>query len=174
METKKMTLKEAQEFVRNTKYIVWSEDESRQLQKKLFEIGCGWFYGGQTVSHTENPFLLVDYKLRISYASKENYKCFEESSKTHQLKNDVLNIQIIEEPKPKFDLNTLKPFDKVLVRDCDDAKWACSIFSHVIHENEDRNFLCILSLWRHCIPYNEETKHLLGTCDEEPEFYKLD
>ena len=42
METKKMTLAEAKELVKNTKYIVWSADECIQLQKKLFEIGCRW------------------------------------------------------------------------------------------------------------------------------------
>lgn len=27
-------------------------------------------------------------------------------------------------------------------------------------------FSCVGNMWRHCIPYNEETKHLLGTTDE--------
>lgn len=169
METKKMTLQEAQEFVKNTKYIVWSEDDSRQLQKKLFEFGCGWRIGGPIVSYVEHPFLLVDYNLRISYASKKDYKCFEESKNIHQLKDDVLNIQIKEEPKPKFDPNTLQPFDKVLVRE-EGKQWLARFFD--IYEG-GYNVTSGHS-WTYCIPYNEETKHLHGTCNEAPEFYKLD
>lgn len=32
--------------------------------------------------------------------------------------------------KEKFDPKTLKPFDKVLIRECDGDIWRCSIFSH--------------------------------------------
>lgn len=170
METKKMTLAEAQEFVRNTKYIVFSEDESKKLQEKLFKIGCGWFCGGPIVSHTEHPFLLVDKDLRLSYASKESYNCFKESQKEYQLKDDVLNIQIIGEPK--FDPNTLQPFDKVLVKD--GGGWRCDYFSHIDEVNWRYPIICVGSCWRFCIPYNDETKQLLGTTDEAPEFYRLD
>ena len=175
LETKKMTLQEAQEFVKNTKYIVWSEDESRQLQKKLFEFGCGWQNSGSNLCNTKESFLYVDDNLVIRYGTKSFYRVFHTSKKRYIETDDVIRIELQEkeELQSKFDPNTLKPFDKVLVRDCDDSTWDCSIFSHVTHEN-DRKFLCILGLWRHCIPYNEETKHLLGSRDEAPEFYKLD
>ena len=70
----------------------------------------------------------------------------------------------------KFDPKTLKPFDRVLLReDCDD-EWACDIFSHL---NETRNFVCTGSCsYVFCIPYNDDTKHLVGTTDEAPEFYR--
>ena len=72
--------------------------------------------------------------------------------------------------KEKFDPNTLKPFDRVLVReDCDD-EWACDIFSH---QNETHNFVCTGSCsYVFCIPYNDDTKHLVGTTDKAPEFYR--
>ena len=72
--------------------------------------------------------------------------------------------------KEKFDPNTLKSFDRVLLReDCDD-EWACDIFSHL---NETRNFVCTGSCsYVFCIPYNDDTKHLVGTTDEAPEFYR--
>lgn len=173
METKKMTLQEAQEFVKNTKYIVWSEDESRELQKKLFEIGCGWFGGGPIVSHTEHPFLVVDYNLRLSYASKESYKCFKESQKEYQLKDDVLNIQIIEEPKPKFDPNTLQPFDKVLVRQNEESIWIARFFEFYEICSCGSYHTTSGSTWKYCIPFNDDTKHLHRTNDEAPEFYQI-
>lgn len=60
-----------------------------------------------------------------------------------------------------------KPFDKVLVRDSGDEEWKADFFSHnrfvdVLYYR----FSCVGNMWRHCIPYNEETKHLLGTTDE--------
>ena len=35
------------------------------------------------------------------------------------------------------------------------------------------NYECILELnCRYCIPYNEDTKHLVGTTEEAPEYYR--
>lgn len=73
--------------------------------------------------------------------------------------------------KPKFDPKTLQPFDKVLIRDSKCEDWKCDIFSH-IHNEGDYNFRTIVSYYAYCIPYNEETKHLVGTVDEAPEFYR--
>ena len=28
------------------------------------------------------------------------------------------------------------------------------------------------TLYNHCIPYNDDTKHLVGTTDEAPEYYR--
>lgn len=76
--------------------------------------------------------------------------------------------------KPKverFDMNTLQPFDKVLVRDYSTKNWGADFFLKL---REERDYVyCILnSAWKYCIPYNEETKHLLGTKEDCPEYYK--
>lgn len=64
------------------------------------------------------------------------------------------------EEKKEFDL---KPFDKVLVRD-DDGVWFAGIFSHL---RRDGQFFCAGgNLWEQCLPYNDQTKHLLGTTDD--------
>lgn len=70
--------------------------------------------------------------------------------------------------KEKFDPKTLKPFDRVLVRDRDIEHWICNLFSHIIN-NE---YLCIGSCFIYCIPYNDDTKHLVGTKEEAPEYYR--
>lgn len=59
----------------------------------------------------------------------------------------------------------LKPFDKVLVRDSNDHEWKAGIFSHY-GEGLNYPFICVGCGYGYCIPYNEETKHLLGTADE--------
>ena len=80
--------------------------------------------------------------------------------------------------KPKFDPKTLHPFDKVLVRNCDADKWKCAHFSYM--EPSFKGTIYVTSmLFRdrilyndNCIPYNDDTKHLVGTTDEAPEFYR--
>lgn len=70
--------------------------------------------------------------------------------------------------KEKFDPKTLKPFDRVLVRDRDIEHWMCNLFSHIINDE----YLCIGSCFIYCIPYNDDTKHLVGTKEEAPEYYR--
>ncbi len=55
-----------------------------------------------------------------------------------------------------------KPFDKVLVRNCNDQVWIANYFSHC-KDNNDHHYVCIGSCYRQCIPYNEHTAHLVGT-----------
>ena len=71
----------------------------------------------------------------------------------------------------KFDPKTLQPFDRVLARDCYYNEWICSIFSHIRQIGIFR-YVCVGSNWMHCIPYNDDTKHLVGTTDEAPEYYR--
>ena len=74
--------------------------------------------------------------------------------------------------KSKFDPKTLQPFAKVLVRDNNDNKWECSLFSRIIN-HESFPFKCVSSgAFRYCIPYNEDTKHLVGTYKEAPKYYR--
>ena len=62
--------------------------------------------------------------------------------------------------KPKCEL---KPFDKVLSRRCSEDYWVLNFYSH----KTDYYHICIdRSSNLYCIPYNEETAHLLGTTDD--------
>ena len=75
--------------------------------------------------------------------------------------------------KPKverFDVNTLQPFDKVLGRDTNDNCWIALFFGHI--GKGSHRAVCGYFSWTQCIPYNEETKHLVGTSDDCPEYYK--
>ena len=73
--------------------------------------------------------------------------------------------------KPKrerFDVNTLQPFDKVLMRTNERSIWEPDFFGY-----KDGNWImCVTTGNVECIPYNEETKHLVGTKEDCPEFYK--
>ena len=74
--------------------------------------------------------------------------------------------------KDKFDPKTLKPFDKVLLKN-ENNKWNCAFVSHIESERiylTTGGYICGFVLY--CIPYNDDTKHLVGTADEAPEYYR--
>lgn len=79
--------------------------------------------------------------------------------------------------KPKFDPKTLKPFDKILGRGDTESPWqyqrtwCCAIFSHI---NNDMMYPIKTTgdSYKYAVPYNDETKHLVGTTEEAPEFYR--
>ena len=52
-----------------------------------------------------------------------------------------------------------KPYDPVLVRDYESGEWRCNYFSHM----DGESYVCVGTRWNYCIPYNDETKHLVGT-----------
>ncbi len=69
-------------------------------------------------------------------------------------------------PIKKFDYSTLKPFDRVLVRDNDRDIWRCSLFTCF----RKGQIVCEVS-WEQGIPDNDETRHLVGTTDMPDEKY---
>lgn len=74
--------------------------------------------------------------------------------------------------KEKFDPKTLKPFDKVLVKLSNDDVWIADFFSYYDKLEKYMKYVCVTHLTVFCIPYNDDTKHLLGTNKDAPEFYK--
>ena len=77
-------------------------------------------------------------------------------------------VRFWDKPKVrKFDINTLQPFDKVLVRDYLNECWNVDIFGFILN-----NYIRCTTTWRYCIPYNEKTKHLVGTKEDCPKYYK--
>lgn len=74
--------------------------------------------------------------------------------------------------KPKFDPKTLRPFDKVMRRDTRTQDWECEFFSHIDDGSDNYPYITITTANKFCIPYNDDTKHLVGTTDEAPEYYR--
>ena len=74
------------------------------------------------------------------------------------------------EKAEKFDPKTLHPFDKVLVRVDKNDCWMAAHFSHV--DDYTHKAVCDTFYYTQCVPYNEETKHLVGKIDDCPEYYK--
>lgn len=96
--------------------------------------------------------------------------CSFNSTEVYIGENDFDRYEKVE----KFDPKWLKPFDRVLVRDNEDEVWHATFFSHMIKEEMEFPYVTIGSCaFRTCIPYNEETKRLVGTTEEGSEFYKI-
>ena len=79
----------------------------------------------------------------------------------------------LDKPKAeRFDVNTFQPFEKVLFR-LGESPWRCGFFSHIVSDVFNKELVCTsYGLSVRCVPYNDETKHLIGTTDDCPEYYK--
>lgn len=111
----------------------------------------GWFDRLATLEEKEKLF---------AYIKENGYKWNPETKNLEKLK------------KEKFDPKTLQPFDKVLVRDFSNQKWTACLFSHIDNDAYHQFKTSTALGWYHCIPFNEDTKHLVGKMDEAPEFYR--
>lgn len=101
----------------------------------------------------------------------ESVEIFLKNGKFLPVGDTSFDLFFATENKDKFNPNTLKPFDRVLARDEINEQWCCSFFSH-IEENDSYPYICFGLSFKKCIPYNDETKHLVGTNDEAPEYYR--
>lgn len=99
--------------------------------------------------------------MEIRLATEEEKKQFFSAIAKKGKVWDAEKKQIVD-LKPKIEL---KPFDKVLSRRCSEDYWVLNFYSHKSHKTDYH--ICIDgSSNLYCIPYNEETAHLLGTTDE--------
>lgn len=105
----------------------------------------------------EYGYTRVHYSLRPATDS-EKQQLFDALAKKNK-RWDSEKKQIVD-LKPKVEL---KPFDKVLVRDFESQAWQVSLFGY---KDSDFYYCCNGCGWNQCIPYNEETAHLLGTTGE--------
>jgi hypothetical protein len=164
METKEMTKNEVFEFLKNTKIMCTSDEETKKVQKKLFELGIEWKMQGVKIN--EKVYLLhINYNYLLFNSDIRNWM----NSKDKRIEpSEILAIKLKEE-KPRFDPYSLEDFAKVLVREEDTNKWRLSFFDTY----EPGCFCCMDYCYKQCVPYNEETKYLKDTTDEAPEFYNI-
>ena len=99
-------------------------------------------------------------EIRIATDS-EKKQLFEALAKENKVWN-AEKKQIVD-LKPKWMI--LKPFDKVITRVHNKAIWTANIFSHIDQHGKYVTIGCI-SGYTYCLPYNDETAHLIGTTDE--------
>ena len=75
----------------------------------------------------------------------------------------------------RFDPKTFKPFDKVLIRRGSESYnvWFPDFVSEPPNDFIDKTLcMCVRDDISIAIPYNDDTKHLVGTTNEAPEYYR--
>ena len=163
-----------------------TEEEKQKLFKAIKDNGYEWNAETKTLKKLVKPKFKVGDKLvnRVNmYRGDLSHQCvISEITNDKYILNDGGYIhfknqdiwELANDKKQRFDPKTLMAFDKVLVRyDSVKGQWRCTLFSHII-ENEKIPYRFVTSnnAYEYCIPYNEDTKHLAGTCEEAPEYYR--
>lgn len=131
---------------------------------------CGWIRFKYIDIDSEYPIVCTQYNdsSKYLYFTKYGYYINNKYAECVIFPSDTCRIWD-DTSFGNFNKNTLKPFDKVLVRDNIADIWKISLFGHIVNNL----YYCINEVsWHYCIPYNSHTKHLLGTDKEEPNFYK--
>jgi len=150
----------------------WNAD-TKQIEKieqqytPKYKVG-DWITGKyigtiQIIGITNNYYNFSNNTISDIYSFDNNKQCCIASEL------DLINIGIKEKP---FSINELKPFDKVLMRN-EGEYWRIEIFQSYFKGGGDYIVYSGITHQKHqCIPYNDETKHLLGTTEDCPEKYK--
>ena len=135
-------------------------DKTNSLEKYKFEVGhCITTTG-------EHKYVITQIKHNKYIVTTDD----------KYLKDEILcayqeNFNFCQE---KFDITTLKPYDKVLTRGCNESTWKPQLFSYLDNDLKEHcyKFVIIGSCsMPQCIPY-EGNEHLAGTTNDCDDFYK--
>lgn len=172
----------------------WPYEDGDVLYAKVRENECVFIYWEQgnkdfvgrhiNTCNWENLYMRYkDYLCRrseidtIRYATEKEIdtllRAIEKEGRIWDpVKKRLINIEIVaaEEKVEKFDINTLKPFDKVLVRDYDYMEWSGNFFLCITDTGTPKLYECAFSTWYQCIPY-EGNEKLLSTTEKPDEYY---
>lgn len=116
---------------------------------------------GDLVIMTEGGFLFDNGYLSKRYATEEEKKQLFDALAKVGKRWDAENKQIVDLPKKC----EFMPFDRVICREGDNEVWEANLFSHY-EDHSFYPFICVGRSYKQCIPYNDQTAHLLGTTDE--------
>ena len=145
-------------------------NQKQQIVNSTAAIKCS--LGGNIVSLSDIADILgVSFKRirRIVYMLNNGYDMNEILSLSKKDDSFMFAEETYAEKKQVVDLKikwiTPKPFDRVITRNAYDDIWTANIFSHMNSCGEYVAIGCA-GCYHYCIPYNDETAHLIGTTDE--------
>jgi hypothetical protein len=161
-----------------TEFKYATEEEKQKLFDAIKANGYNWNEETKTLEKLVKPKFKVGDKVkdknnRVWFVVQVSEKHFDISSVPNAEGyfvpiDDQDNYELVPN---KFDITTLKPFDKVLVRDNNEQKWTIDYFSFVDKE-QVYPFVCVGHYVSQCIPY-ENNEHLLGTTNNCDEYFKI-
>lgn len=142
---------EAINYLSDTK--VYVDGNSKEIQEKLFELGFVWNSRNRKVTNEDYPFLYISRNKTIM--CENDMSLFKSHPYKEITANDILKIKVGED-------TSLKPFDRVLVRDFDEDVWCANLFSHCELDDSNYPFRTLYACYKQCIPY-KGNEHLIGT-----------
>ena len=155
-----------------------STKEQRDLLfQKIKEVGYNWVAETKTLEKLVEPKFKVGDRVRHKETNKDDvYEITKVYDDSYGIAGFTWMIYMkyqdqYELVPNKFDPKTLKTFDKVIVKYIENKIWRIEYFSYIDEKNKDYPFCCLSDAYAYCVPYNDETKHLIGTTEEAPEYY---
>lgn len=149
-----------------------TEEEKQKLFHAIKDNGYKWNAETKTLEKliNKNKFVvgatITNGKI-ISKIVSRDIDSYQLEDGDYVFFNEVHNWKLA---SGKFDLNTLKPFDKVLVRGGVEQRWIIDFFGFMDNK-KGHPFVCVGHYVSQCIPY-EGNEHLLDKTDDCEEFYK--
>lgn len=114
-----------------------------------------------TTFEATNGIILGDVPLKYSIQNTLSYSKVEDEEMALEIKKKIQNIV---DKKPESFALEFQPFDKVFVRDSDKEIWIPTLFGFFRQGGDEKYpYITMHGAYNYCIPYNEKTKHLLGT-----------
>ena len=154
-----------------------TEEEKQQLFDAIKANGYKWNAETKTLEKLIEPKFKVGDRIRHKTTYKNDvYEIREVYDDAYALVGYTWMIYKEYENQyelipNKFDISTLKPFDKVLVR-ADNSFWRIGFFEKIEKKNKHYPFVCMgYNKYSQCIPY-EGNEHLLGTTNDCDDYYK--
>lgn len=120
------------------------------------------FKQGDVIVHKDDACHLIE----IHSVDKDHY-----NTQFGHLYFDFQDAYMLYKGSPKYNIDDLKPFDKVLTRNSDESSWECQFFERYQITSSGVWYICINDCYNQCVPY-KDNEHLLGTIDPCIDYYK--
>lgn len=155
-----------------------TEEEKQKLFKAIEENGYKWNAETKTLVKLVEPKFKAGSVIIRKKGVRERIHILnvdlEEQGYLTSIKGRIIRFEDqdnYELVPNKFDITTLKPFDKVLARDEPEDKWKPSFWGFYDRSVKSYPYVAAGSIFAQCIPYRGN-EYLLGTTDDCNEFYK--
>jgi hypothetical protein len=160
------------------KPVTWSFNRlaTEEEKQKLFDVikANGYKWNEEIKTLEKLPKFKVGDRIKYIYFDRKVAKVVKIHDKRYELDNgkfiEFQDENAYEISYDKFDITTLKPFDKVLVRTFYE-EWKADFFSHYSKKADFPYSTVGKRDYYYCIPY-EGNEHLCGTTNDCDEYYK--
>ena len=128
------------------------------------------FKNGKLAFREEVPYYSRTWTDNLQPATKEQRNLLFQKMKENGCEWDA-DKKDLKKIQPHYDIKNFHAGMPVLVRNMDGEQWTYTEYSHYDSIRGYKFMTSACQLFVQCIPYNDDTKHLLGTTDKPDEMY---